>query len=291
MSRADHRRIGGLVLLIGLSLSSMSRTLGASGDESAVPRLVLLAPGTPVIGALPTRWSDRVIRSVPRLASGKVGTLPESAVHSATLFRTTILADVAQTPEGYRLRAVGVGNAVPFGKREVVVTPKGPDEVRAKLSTIERIVAQRAFDELARGRLVAATPTFALLRTPARLVVKGRHEAIDLYYGIFVDPDSGAVRTLNWFTLPGKPRPPSQITLLPPDVTFDCMLDVRVTRKIGPWSVAWSFAMASLPPGKPIDLTPDAARVIESNADGTGDPAALEATLRGQIASSATGRS
>ena len=280
MLRADHWRVGGLVVFIGLSFSAAALSRG----DSAVPRLVLLAPGTPVVGGLPENWSDRVIRSVPRLSSGKVGTLPESAKNSATRFRTTILADVIQGVGGYRLRTIGVGNAVPFGERELVVTPKGPAEVRATLSTIERIVAQRAFDELARGRLVAATPTFALLRTPARLVVKGRHEEVDLYYGVFVDPDSGAIRTLNWATLPGKPHPPSRMTLLPTDDVFDCGLDVRVTRKVGPWSVAWSFAMASLPPGKSVPVPDDAALLIESNSTGTGDPAAVEETLRGLIA-------
>lgn len=237
-------------------------------------------------GALPSNWSDRVVRSVPRLATGKIATLPTSAKDSATLFRTTILADVVPSREGYRLRAVGVGNAVPFGGREVVVTPEGPDDARASLSTIETIVCHKAYDELARGRLVAGTSTFALLRTPARLVVRGRHEEVDLNYAIFVDPASGSLRTLNWATFPGKTRPPSRITLLPPDDTFDCALDVTVTRKVGPWSVAWSFAMAALPSGTTIPVPPDVARIIEQSAVSNGNAGVLESALRDLIDSS-----
>jgi hypothetical protein len=267
MRCADHRRIGALLAVVGMGLFGLMQARAENEVASEQPRLVLLAPGTQVDGTLPSNWSDRVIRSVPRLASGKTATLPSSAKGSATLFRTTILADVVRRREGYRLRAIGVGNAVPFGGREVVVTPDGPDDARGTLSTIEKIVCQRAYDEL------------------ARLVVRGRHEEVDLYYGILVDPDTGALRTLNWATLPGKPRPPSRITLLPPDDTFDCGLDVRVTRTVGPWSVAWSFAMASLPAGKAIPVTPDAARLIEKNADGKGDSIVVEKALRGLMAS------
>ncbi len=289
MFRANRWRAGGLIVLVGLSFSGAPRTQETPRDESEKPHLILLAPGTPVAGGLPDGWSDRVIRSVPRLASGKIETLPDTGKGAATLFRTTILANVAGGPGGCRLQAVGIGNAVPFGGRELVVTPGGPAEVRASLSIVARIVADAAYDEIARGRLVASTSTFALLRTPARLVMQGRHEAIDLYYGILVEPDSGAVRTLSWATLPGQPRPPRRITLLPTDATFDCGLDVAVSGKAGPWNVSWSFAMASPPPGRPIDVAPDAARLVESAADGTGDPLALEVALRGMIAS-ATGR-
>jgi hypothetical protein len=166
-----------------------------------------------------------------------------------------------------------------------VVTPEGPAEVLASLSTVERIVAGMAYDEISRGRLVASTPTFALLRTPARLVIQGRHEAIDLYYGILVEPETGALRTLNWATLPGIPRPPRHISLLPADLAFDCGLDVAVSRKIGPLNISWSFAMVSLPPGQPVEVTPDIGRLVESTADGIGDPVALEEALRGLIAS------
>ena len=187
MCCAKLRKVHSLAVVMSLGFLSGQ---AAFGVEPETPRLILLPPGTPVDGALPSNWSDRVVRSVPRLASGKIATLPSSAKNSATLFRTTILADVAPGGEGYRLRAVGVGNAVPFGGREVVVTPDGPEDARASLSTIETIVCHKAYDELARGRLVAATSTFALLRTPARLVVRGRHEEVDLNYAIFIDPAS-----------------------------------------------------------------------------------------------------
>jgi hypothetical protein len=291
MRQGDRWRAVGVVVLVGLILSGRpvesdepsSSPAATPGGGVEKPRLVHLAPGTAVDGTLDGGWTARVIRSVPRLVSGQLATLPETARASATLFHTTVLAESARGRDGFTLRRVGVGNAVPFGGHDVVVTPEGPAEVRASLSTVERIVANAAYDEISRGRLAARTPTFALFRTPARLVIDGAHKAIDLYYAILADPASGAVRTLAWATLPGKTAPPGRVTLLPPDFTFDCPLDVAVDGKIGPVNVSWSFAMASLPPGRKFDLPPDTARLIDATAAGHGDPEALERALRGLI--------
>ncbi len=259
MRRGDRWRAGGLALLVGLMLSGRPAAsvepAAARGAEG--PRLVPLAPGTTVDGKPSGGWTDRIIHSIPRLASGEIGTLPESAKTTATLFRTAVLVEVGKGARGYELRAVGAGNGVPFQGREIVVTPDGPAEVRASLSTVERIVANAAYDEVNRGRLAATTATFGLMRGPSKLAIDGVHKAVDLYYAILVDPETGAVRAWNWATLPGKTAPPGRLTELPPDLAFDCPLDVAVDGKIGPLNVSWSFAMASLPPGRKVEITPE----------------------------------
>src|SRR4051812_26902254 len=73
--------------------------------------LVLLAPGTQVDRTLPPGWTHLVIKSVPRLASGDLDTLPKMATTTATLFRTVLLADVRPVGEGpdrrFVLRRIG----------------------------------------------------------------------------------------------------------------------------------------------------------------------------------------
>jgi hypothetical protein len=286
MRRGDRWRAGGLALLVGLMLSgrpAASVEPATSARDAAGPKLVPLAPGTTVDGRPSGGWTDRIIHSIPRLASGEIGTLPESAKTTATLFRTAVLVEVGKGRRGYELHAVGAGNGVPFRGREVVVTPDGPAEVRASLSTVERIVANAAYDEVNRGRLAVTTPTFALMRGPARLAIDGVHKHVDLYYAILVDPETGAVRTLNWATLPGKTDPPRRLTELPHDLAFDCPIDVAVDGKIGPLNVSWSFAMAALPPGRKVEVTPELARLVESTAGGRGDAGALEKALRGLL--------
>jgi hypothetical protein len=276
-------RIVAIVVMVGLLVASgRSRDVEAPADDgTGLPRLTHLDPGLSIAGAIPKGWTQRVIRSLPRLASGEISTLPDSAKASATLFRTVILAQVTRGPRGYALSWLGVGNAVPFGEREVIVTPEGPDDVRASLSTVERIVANAADSELNRGRIVARSPTFALFRTPAKLVIDGAHRDVDLYYALLVDPETGALKTLNWATPAGEPTRPRRVVALPPDARFDCALDVAVNGKVGPLNISWSFAMADLPEGRRLDVPAESARTIGEVAAGRGESTTLERILWG----------
>jgi hypothetical protein len=275
----DRWCAAGMLAVVGVLLSGPGSAddRGKRPPEEAPdrPMLVHLWPGTSVAAPRPAGWTDRVIRSAPRLASGELDTLPGSAARSATLFRTVILADVASGAHGYVLRRVGIGNAVPFEGREVVVTADGPKEVRAALSTIERIVANAADAELRRGRIVASTPTFALFRGPTHLALAGRHRDVDVNYAILVDPATGVLQTLIWSSLPGNPDPPRTVTSLDPDLAFDCRLDVAVSARVGPLPLAWSFAMAALPPGRTVEVPVATARTFNGE-----DPEALESLLR-----------
>jgi hypothetical protein len=283
MLACNRWRTFAIVGIVGLLLASgRSRVVEEPADDgTGLPQLARLEPGLSIAGAIPKGWTHRVIRSLPRLASGEVATLPDSAKASATLFRTLILAQVTMGPRGHALSWVGVGNAVPFGGREVVITPEGPEDVRASLSTVERIVANAADSELNRGRIVARSPTFALFRTPAKLVIDATHRDVDLYYALLVDPETGVLKTLTWATPAGEPPRPRRVVALPPDATFDCALDVAVTGKVGPLNVSWSFAMADLPEGRRIDVPADAVRSIGEVAAGRGEPTTLERILRG----------
>jgi hypothetical protein len=271
-----------IVGTVGLLLASgRSRDVEEPADDgTGLPQLAHLDAGLSVAGAVPKGWTHRVIRSLPRLASGEIATLPDSAKASATLFRTVILAQVTKGPRGHALSWIGVGNAVPFGDREVIITPEGPEDVRASLSTVERIVANAADSELKRGRIVARSPTFALFRTPAKLVINGAHRDVDLYYALLVDPETGAMKTLTWATPAGEATHPRRVVALPPDARFDCALDVAVNGRVGPLNVSWSFAMADLPEGRRLDVPADSARTIGEVAAGRGEPATLERIWR-----------
>jgi hypothetical protein len=224
-------------------------------------------------------WSHRIIRSVPRLASGSLTTLPAASKVSATLFRTVILADVARDESGYRLARVGVGNGIPIGDQEVVVTTSGPKPILETLTTLERLVLHAAEAKLAEATIEVQTPTFALLRTPACLLLNGVHKNVDLRYAILVDLKSGQIQVVTWSTLSGSSDPPTHVVALPDNCTFDCALDVSVSARIGPIPFAWSFAMQSLPQGRSVEVPPTLAHEIEAIQSGAGDPSQLERTL------------
>ena len=81
------------VLFIGvLLLASPLPPAGLARDDAAEaasgphrPKMVHIPPGTHVGRTPPKGWSHLVVKSLPRLASGDLGTLPSSAARTATL--------------------------------------------------------------------------------------------------------------------------------------------------------------------------------------------------------------
>lgn len=281
--------IAGLAALAALAGPGDGRRIAGPAPRASLPVLVHLEPGAEVGRGAPAGWTDRVVRSVPRLDSGPLDELPETARATATRFRTVVVAEVVDDGRaGFRLARVGIGNAVPVGDREVVVTPEGPPEALEALGMIDRVVLIAAEAKLDGGRLAARAPTFALYRTPTVLVINGEHREVDLCYALLVDRRSGDLSTLCWPLVPGCDAP-GPVALLPADLSFDARLDARVTRRVGPVAVAWSFALIATPPGCRLEV-PRAIGCLLAIDDGPVDPAALEDTLRSLIALNARGR-
>ncbi len=247
-------------------------------------KLVPIAPGTLVGDQPPRTWSHLVIKSVPRLASGDLETLPRSAFRTATLIRTVILADVgrsADDPSRFVLRRVGIGLCIPDRSRGDVVVESGRlEEQGVRLGMMEKVVLQSAEAELARGRLSAREPAFALYHGPSVLEVEGVHHKVELFYAFLVDQQSGALRVLLWpETRKGGPPAPARLVELRPNLVFDCPLNVKAQRLLGTVPVSWSFAMENLPPGQPRPMSPDLRRCLVGNAQRR-DPERLEQALR-----------
>src|SRR5258707_5823461 len=87
------------------SVPSSSRAV-TRGADVPPPELVSLDPGTQLDQALPPGWTHLVVKSVPRLESGDLESLPEMARGTAALFRTAILAEV---------KPIGEGPQAPYG--------------------------------------------------------------------------------------------------------------------------------------------------------------------------------
>jgi hypothetical protein len=297
------RRICRLCMWLGLAWTSSSDLQaqavmpngGASRASASVgpslPELVFLKPGTGVLDKQPAGWSHLVIRSVPRLASGDLRSLPASAATTATLFRTVILADVRRGSNDrgeYRLARIGVAMCVPRKEGDVVVDPANASALGISLSAVQRIVLDRAQTELARGRLVVRTPTFALFRTPATIVGGQRHRAADLYYGFLVDARTGHLQTLVWsvVTSPESRSSPKSVVVMSPAQVFDCALDVSASRLLGALPVSWSFAMAYLPRGEKAAAPPRLMDQIEAASLDRSRAVDIEAALRRTLAQS-----
>ncbi len=282
------------VVLAGvLHLCSMASSAVAVGEDlpRAVdtdrprPRVVQLPTGVLVARTPPQGWSHLVVKSLPRLASGDADTLPGSAARTATLFRTVILADVGPSrddPSPRVLRRIGVGLCVPDRKgRDVVVTPGREREADVELALTDRLVLHAAETQLRRGKLVAASPTFALYRAPAVMAVGAEHRDVAVCYVFLVDPVRGGLDVLVWaLDNRGNDSPLAKRGVeITPGLVYDCAIDVKARRLLGALPVSWSFAMTDLPPGRLL-ATDDSARLIAASERRPLDAKALEEVAR-----------
>ena len=201
--------IMGLVGGPGRSVASSSggRDAGGAGGR-------LAAPAGAVDGRLadrgqaPEGWTHLVIKSIPELQVGRPGQPADVANKTATMFHTVMLADVQPLglDKQFILSRVGLAMCVPAKdgtNDDVVVSSDRLEALSIKLSTVEQMVLEAAEAELAESRIIAFTSTFALLRSPAMLVVDGKHQKVDLYYAFCVDPATGRLRVGAWSMWPG----------------------------------------------------------------------------------------
>ncbi|HKI21402.1 MAG TPA: hypothetical protein VKA15_26140 [Isosphaeraceae bacterium] len=251
------------------------------------PKLVYLQPGTRVTEKPPTGWSHLVVKSLPRLASGDRETLPASASKTATLFRTVILADVQPVDsdeKDFVLRQVGIGICVPGDEdHDMVVSGNRLDALGLRFTTVQKLVLDAAEAELAEGRIIARTATFALFRTPTTQLLAGKHRRVDLYYAFCVERPTGRLRVAVWSMLPdSEPRQaPSLLVRLGANPVYHCDIDVRAKRILGTVPFSWSFAMKSLPPGRTLRVPAQLGELIASTTrrPADGDTEELERLL------------
>ena len=226
-------------------------------------KLVYLQPGLLVGDKPPEGWTHLVVKSMPRLASGDKDSLPSDAAKTAAYFRTVILANVKPLnvdENDFELTQIGIGICVPQkGQDEdIVVSASRLEALGLHLSMVRKIVLDSMESEMAEGRIIARTPTFALFRSPATVVVAGdehravEHRRVNLNYAFCVDRTTGKLQVGLWTSAVEKKelRPPQTMVRLNSKPIFDCKIDVRAKKVFG---VAvpgmWSFGMSELPPG------------------------------------------
>lgn len=253
--------------LVGTSIGAvpMSAIVAAHFVGFSQPRLVYLKPGLRIEKKPPKGWSHFVIKSLPRLASGDQTSLPAGSSHTATLFRSVILANVKPVDveeKDFELTQIGVGLCVPDPQDEdqdIVVSADRLDALGLNLTMVQKVVLDAAEAEMAEGRIVARTPTFALFRSPVTVVdTANKHRKVNLYYAFCVERTTGRLRVGVWtMRLESEPQQaPATMVKLASDLIFKCELDVRAKRILGTVPYSWSFAMRALPPGKELRVPP-----------------------------------
>ena len=225
------------------------------------PRLVYLKPGLRIAKKPPKDWTHLVIKSIPRLASGDLGTLPAGSSKTATLFRSVLLANVKPVDineKDFELTQIGVGICIPDPQDEdqdIVVTADTLDALGlSHLTTVQRMVLDAAEAEMAEGRIIARTATFAFSGRRSPMLDPG--PAASTARSTCIMPSASIARQEDWMWLSGPMKPesatqqaPATMVKLAPAAVFQCELDVHAKRILGTVPYSWSFAMRDLPPG------------------------------------------
>lgn len=283
------------VAVCSVQTASVAAEPTASRLESARRgTLVVLTPGTKVPGPrpLPSGWTHFIIKSVPRLSTGELNTLPDVANATAGLFHATLLADVRPTGDAamaFELRRVGLGLCTPVNGVDTVVSSTTVSQLQVALGFVGRRVLAEAERELLRGRVKAQTPTFVLFSAPSIRKAKRGHEEVLLRYALLVDPHDGSLQTVLWSQSrdPRTRTAPDRLYLLAPDLVFDASLDVLAGRVLNTVPVNWSFALNDLPPGKVLAPTATIQSLSLRDTLGPSDAATLEVELRRVLAAAA----
>ena len=258
-----------------------------SSAHLQLPRLVHLDAGSRLEGqSAPQGWSHLVMKSVPSLATGDLDTVSSQAFDTARRIRPLIVADIRRSePEfgsSYYLARVGVGLCAPGqdGVGDRVISPASVEGTRGSWTAKQRIILAAMAYEVSRTHLAAATPTFALVRSPNTFLIEESHRKVESCHALLVDPQSGKLRVIVWrndaHRDAGEPSElPARLLAAP---VFDCPQDVHASRVLGT-PVAWSFAIRELPPGTDLTLPADLASSLKATLEGSADPAAFEQAL------------
>ena len=272
----------------------MTGIIAASAMGMSQPKLVFLKPGLRIAKKPPDGWSHLVIKSIPRLASGDSSSLPAGSSKTATLFRSVLLANVKPVDineKDFELTQIGVGICIPDPQDEDQDIVVSADMLSAlglnHLTTVQRMVLDAAELEMAEGRIIARTATFALFRSPVTIldtVTGGKHSKANINYAFCVNRTTGRLDVAVWTMKPesSPQQAPATMVKLAADAVFPCDLDVRVKRILRTVPYSWSFAMKDLPPGKKLSVPHALGTLIveTSRHPAESDPDELERLLR-----------
>jgi hypothetical protein len=234
-----------------------------------------------------------VVKSLPRLASGDKDSLPKDAAKTAAYFHTVILANVKPVnvdENEFELTKVGIGICVPQRgqKEDVVVTADRQEALGLHLSWVQRMTLDEMEKGMAKGKIIATTPTFGLLRSPATVVTAGNeHREVNLNYAFCVERQTGKLHVGLWTSAleAQQTRSPQTMLRLKSNTAFDCKMDVKATKVLGVTVPGtWSFAMSELPAGQKVAVPAELGTLIvkTSRRPNEADVESLEEAL-GQV--------
>lgn len=255
-------RLGIWTLAIALLLPTQWCLAETPGSVDLVHRpLPRLQPGIVIGEQQRYGYSNVATIVLPRLASGKVDSLPEFARRYASMFNLTILANVVeQTSEAqtvYLLDKIGVGFAMNLNDKMTIVTSDTANALGANLGMIDRGVLSGNEDCLDDMVQIARSDQFVVFDAQAYMLVGDKHESRILRHLIWTAPSSGMLGFLVW-QLKDNGRgsyaiDSAEMQLLPPGFQEDRKIHVSAGNFLSSRiPTPDRFALESVPRGTPV---------------------------------------
>ncbi|MGD9645621.1 MAG: hypothetical protein AB7U73_07910 [Pirellulales bacterium] len=268
MSRSSgtHRRRNVLRCFAALGALALAVPRDAAAEQRAPrfdtePRALDRIPAGTVVGdSAPRDWDALIIKSKPRVTQGDVNQVMQVVKQNASLLTTIILAARRQNGPGaahpYSLDRVAVGLGVTVQGGQQIVNSEKP----GNLGLIERQVLNGAERNMDSALLIAQSSGMAIV--DFRAIVRRGVEHVDsiLRYAVMVDNRNGQFFTLAWQveldTAGNYAQAPAEVQWLPRNMVEDNPLFVDASKFTLGIPNTRAFAVAKLPTGRPVALTP-----------------------------------
>lgn len=258
----------------------------ASYDVSTSP-VSLLPPGTVIGETAPEGWTHLILKSRPSVSSGAVSRLSEHEVRYATFLFMTTVARVSARHSSLRttyvLDDVAIGLGTQIDGKDVVLSPDTHDRLGANLGFIFRMILSGAYQKQKAVRVVARSPTFALLDTPAMMLRHGKHVEVILRYAVLVEPHTGRLDTLVYLIdRADKPEESlGPIEWLPPDLLIRAPLHIDDREFLLGNPTEKSYGVECIPQGQQhLDIPDDLKHLAGQRSFTEPDAQRLHASLR-----------
>jgi hypothetical protein len=176
-----------------------------------------------------------------------------------------ILARVGGGAGSYRLEKIAIGYTVVINGQQTVITSKTQEALGANLGFIEKQVLaenEKCLDDV---KQVFAHSIMVVFDAQAMMLRNGEHREMVMRHLVWTGSQDGRLGTAVWLLEQagqgGYRMPDGTIQLLPPSYKEDRILNVKKDRFLLGIPKRDAFALTRVPPGRPVNVTPELARL------------------------------
>ena len=282
-----------LVSATATETDAISPSYAAAPIDVRPAPIATIPPGTVVDKGPPRGWSHLVVKSLPRVREANRQQVNAITARMAAWMFTAFLADVRKNAQGqYELRAIALGLGANVKGQDLVLTSGTARRFAADLGLFGGRILDTAYErQSADSRILARSPTMAILDTPVWFHMNGVNRLIRFRYALLVDAVSGRLDVVVWAVDPAGKKWGESVGVI--QVKESAVYPVDLIPDWNPFTQGipseGGFGVDQLPPGRPLPEFSLALAGVARQARLTREAAALlEHGLRTRIAAASS---